>query len=80
METTVKKWGNSAAVRIPAHAMKAACIEVDAPITLRTEAGKIIIEQRLPAPVLIEELVGAIKPENLHDNIDFGPARGNEAW
>jgi antitoxin MazE len=28
----------------------------------------------------LEELVAQVTPENRHEEIDFGPAEGNEAW
>lgn len=44
MKARVKKWGNSAAVRIPASIMHAAGLAIDEPVDVREEAGKIIIE------------------------------------
>ena len=44
MQLTVKKWGNSAAVRIPAAIMEAAHLKLDAAVDVREEDGRIIIE------------------------------------
>jgi antitoxin MazE len=47
VKSAVKKWGNSAAVCIPAAVMGAIPIELDEPVEVREEAGRIVIE---PAP------------------------------
>jgi antitoxin MazE len=40
----VKKWGNSAAVRIPASVMEAASLDLDQAVDVREEGGRIVIE------------------------------------
>ena len=44
MKVIVKKWGNSAAVRIPASAMSAAHVALDQAVEVREEQGRIVIE------------------------------------
>jgi antitoxin MazE len=44
MKATVKKWGNSAAVRIPAAILQAAHLDLDELVDVREEAGRIVIE------------------------------------
>ena len=44
MRATVKKWGNSAAVRIPASVMQAFNIDLDEVVDVREEGGRIVIE------------------------------------
>lgn len=44
MKVVVKKWGNSAAVRIPASVMAAAALSLDQAVDVREEAGRIVIE------------------------------------
>ena len=41
---TVKKWGNSAAVRIPASVMQALHLHLDALVDVREDEGRIVIE------------------------------------
>lgn len=40
----VKKWGNSASVRIPAAVMQAAHLDLDEAVDVREESGRIVIE------------------------------------
>lgn len=44
MPVTVKKWGNSASVRIPSAVMKAARLSIDETVDVREEGGRIVIE------------------------------------
>ncbi|MHB1660389.1 MAG: AbrB/MazE/SpoVT family DNA-binding domain-containing protein, partial [Acidithiobacillus sp.] len=44
MRVIVKKWGNSAAVRMPAAVMDAAKLHLDEAVDVREEGGRIIIE------------------------------------
>ena len=80
MRATVKKWGNSAAVRIPAAIMEAARLDVDAAVDVREEAGRIVIEPVRRKTYDLRELVKGITAENRHEAVDYGPAVGREAW
>lgn len=80
MEIHVRKWGNSAAVRIPSAIMAAAELNINQVIDVREEAGRIIIEP-VKTPVYdLDELIDQMTPETFHDEIDFGPAIGQEVW
>lgn len=80
MRVTVKKWGNSASVRIPASIMDAAKLQVDATVDVREEGGRIVIEPIKEVDYDLDALVAGITPTNLHSEVDFGPAVGKEAF
>lgn len=80
MQGAVKKWGNSAAVRIPASILEAAHVRVDQPVDVREEAGRIIIEPLRPAVFDLATLVAGITDENRHEAVEMGPATGQEIW
>ena len=80
MQVTVKKWGNSASVRIPAPIMNAASLDIDAPVDVREENGLIVIEPVRERRYHLDALLAGITPANLHDEADFGRARGKEAF
>jgi len=78
MRVMVKKWGNSASVRIPASVMDAAKVRLDQPVDVREERGRIIIEP-VRAPVFdLDVLIAGITDKNRHAEADFGKAVGNE--
>jgi antitoxin MazE len=80
MQLTVKKWGNSASIRIPASIMEAAQLKLDDPVDVREEGGRIIIEPLAHKTYDIGDLLAGITADNLHAEIPVGPAVGNEAW
>lgn len=79
MQTTVKKWGNSASVRIPATVMADARLQIDSVVDIRVEDGRILIEPVHPATPALDELLAGITQENLHGEADFGEPVGKEA-
>lgn len=80
METVLKKWGNSAAVRIPAAVLDAAHLRLDQSVDVREEQGRIVIEPVRSTAFSVAELVAGITPDNRHASIDTGPAVGGEVW
>lgn len=79
MRTVVKKWGNSASVRIPAAVMHAAHLELNETVDVREESGRVVIEPAQRKEYDLDELVKRITPKNVHDEMDFGKAVGKEA-
>jgi antitoxin MazE len=80
MRATVRKWGNSAAVRIPASVMQATRLDLDASVDVREEAGRIVIEPMRKKTYRLNELLKRITSKNQHEAVDFGTATGKEAW
>jgi antitoxin MazE len=80
MDGIVKKWGNSAAVRIPASVLEAAKLELDQPVDVREERGRVVIEPKRRREFELAELINGITAENMHAPIDTGVPVGREAW
>jgi antitoxin MazE len=80
MKATVKKWGNSAAVRIPAAVMQATCLHLDEMVDVREEGGRIVIEPVRQKAYALDELLRGITSKNRHEAVDFGRPVGKEAW
>lgn len=80
MRVIVKKWGNSASVRIPAAVMQAAKLSLDETVDVREEGGRIVIEPVRTGEYDLTKLLKGITPENLHAEISLGRAVGKEAF
>lgn len=80
MNMYVRRWGNSAAVRIPAAMLASVGLKPDDPVDVREEAGRIVIVPAARKKANLEELLARITPESLHEEIDFGPPQGKEIW
>jgi antitoxin MazE len=79
MVTKIRKWGKSLALRIPKTLAQEAGLHEGLIVNLRLESGKLMVSPSLASPSLAELLRGVTK-DNLHGQIDSGPARGREAW
>ena len=80
MKTTVKKWGNSAAIRIPSHMLEAASLKLEEEVVIREEKGCIVIAPIHPKKYDLKNLLKGIKPNNQHPAVDFGKPQGKENW
>ncbi len=78
MRVWVKKWGNSASVRIPAGIMQAARLGLDDAVDVREEHGRIVIEPIRAVEYDLAHLLAAITSENMHVEADFGAPVGKE--
>jgi antitoxin MazE len=74
MRGVIKKWGNSAAVRLPSSMMKTLKLDLDDTIDIRVERGMIVLEPVRTEEYVLAQLLGAIKTKNMHAEIDFGIA------
>lgn len=79
METVVQKWGNSLALRIPKAAAEQLNLTENTAVELLITENELVIRPAR-ARYALEELLAQITPENMHDEADFGPPQGKEAW
>jgi antitoxin MazE len=79
MHAVIKKWGNSAAVRVPTSMMSELGLGVDDPIDIGFEGGRIVIEPAAQTAPRLEDLLESLTADNLHDEADFGAPVGREA-
>lgn len=80
MQVYVKKWGNSAAIRLPVSLMKSISIDVDSEVNITEDKGRIIIEPVKKQKYILSDLLAEITEENLQSEIDFGREVGDEKW
>ena len=78
MNTTIRKWGNSLALRLPktladeVHITEGAQVEI-----VRTEQG-LLLKPRRRRRYRLSELVAGITPQNRHPETKWGPDVGRE--
>jgi antitoxin MazE len=80
METRVKKWGNSLALRIPRPLAAEVGLEEDSLVELSLVDGKLVITPETEPELRLEDLLARVTEENLHGEINTGPATGREGW
>jgi len=80
METRIKKWGNSLALRIPKPLAAEVGLEDDSPVELSLVDGKLVITPVTEPRLSLEDLLARVTEDNLHGEVDSGPAVGGEVW
>ena len=79
-ETTVSKWGNSLAVRIPQAIAKQARIAEGDSLALALQRDGSIVLRSTRRQYRLSELVSQITPKNRHRETDWGSPVGKESW
>jgi antitoxin MazE len=79
MKTTVQKWGNSLAVRIPRPFAEEVNLRENSAVDLTVRGGKLVIVLAAPE-ITLQMLVANITEENRHNETEIGNAVGDEIW
>jgi antitoxin MazE len=79
METVIRKWGNSPALRLPTAILKEAGYRLEQKVDLVVSRGRIIIEPSKRVEYDLDALVGGIHDGNTHDEVSVGQPVGKEA-
>jgi antitoxin MazE len=79
MITTIQRWGNSLAVRIPKPFALQTAIEENSEVDISVDGNRIVVsvprkEWRL------DDLLAGITRRNSHKEITWGGRKGGEAW
>ena len=79
-ESTISKWGNSLAVRIPLAIARQAGLGEGDSVTLALDRNGGIVLRPVRRKYELSELVSGITPENRHRETGWGPPQGEESW
>jgi antitoxin MazE len=81
MKSKVRRWGNSLAVRVPKRIAHEVGLRDGGAIEMRLHDGALVIEPVTgEEPTRLTELLDRITAENMHGEVDTGPAEGREIW
>ena len=80
METTIQKWGNSLAVRLPKSVTQKLALRQGTKVRVYEDRKEVIIAPAHETGKSLKELLAMITPENLHAETDWGKPRGREIW
>jgi len=74
------KWGNSLGLRIPKLVAAEVGLEEDSLVNITIDNGTIVIFPARETPLELEALLDQVTEENLHSEVNTGPAMGRDAW
>ena len=80
METRIGKWGNSLALRIPQSVAASVGITRNAAVELTPRDGQLIVSVLNRPGAELDDLLARVTEDNLHREVETGPAVGGEAW
>jgi len=80
MQTKIKKWGNSLALRIPKLFALDANLKLNKLVDLSIDKHTIIITPIDEKEYSLEKLLEGISKNNLHEEFDTGAPVGKEIW
>jgi len=80
MQTKIKKWGNSLALRIPKSFALNAKLRQNELVDISIDKEKIIITPIGEKEYSLDELLEGVSADNLHGEFDTGVPVGKEIW
>jgi len=81
MQTSIQKWGNSLAIRIPrplaihAHFSQGVVVDMDV-----VEEKLVLVAHKAIPKYSLKALLKKVRPQNLHREVLTGLAVGREVW
>ena len=79
-ESTISKWGNSLAVRIPLALAKQASLGEGDCVKMSLDPDGTIVLRPARRKYDLSDLVAGITPKNRHRETDWGRPEGEESW
>lgn len=80
MQTQIKKWGNSLALRIPKLLALDANLKINKVVDISIDKGSIIITPIDEKEYSLKKLLEGVTKNNLHEEFDTGAQVGKEIW
>ncbi len=80
MQTQIKKWGNSLALRIPKLFALDANLKINKMVDMSIDKGNIIITPIDEKEYSLKKLLEGVTKNNLHKEFDTGAPVGKEIW
>ena len=76
-KSRVARWGTSLAVRIPKPIAEQWGVQEGSAIEMISQGDKVLLSK---GAYDLDDLLEQVTQDNLHPEVDSGPAQGNEAW
>ena len=65
MLTRIRKWGNSAAIRLPTATLAKAGLALDSAVEIRASDGTVVVSAVTPAEYTLDDLLDACPPTKM---------------
>ena len=79
MHTSISKWGNSLALRLPRFVVEGISLREGASVEIEVREGALVVTP-VRKKFKLSELLAQMQPEHQHKETDWGNPQGEEAW
>ena len=76
-KSRIARWGTSLAVRIPKPIAEQWGVQEGSAIEMISQGDQIVMRK---GTYNLKDLLEQVTPDNLHPEVDSGPAQGSETW
>jgi antitoxin MazE len=80
MKTSVQKWGNSLAIRIPSAFALETELTNGAEVDLQLKSGTLVIRPQRKKRYQLSHLLSQVRKTNRHSEVIWGESTGKEIW
>jgi antitoxin MazE len=80
VRSRIKKWGNSLALRIPRSFAAEAQLKEDSAVEVSLVDGRVVVTPIARRKLTLGRLLAGVNKDNLHGEVETGPAVGDEIW
>ena len=80
MHATIRRWGNSLALRLPKSVAEEVGIAENDAVELGVAEGRIVVTPSKPSRFVLDDLLRGITRKNRHEEIAAHGPRGREVW
>ena len=80
MNATVRKWGNSLALRIPGPLAKDVHLHQGSVVEVSVIDGKMVVKPKGRHKYSLSQLLKGVSKNNRHSEHDWGDVVGQESW
>jgi antitoxin MazE len=80
VKSTVKRWGNSLAVRLPKDLAQTLALDEGSDITLEIVEDGLLMKSTKSHRHDLETLLNGVTRQTIHNETDWGEVVGKEAW
>jgi antitoxin MazE len=80
MDTTIRKWGNSLAIRIPKAFADEVGLDHGSQVELQIMGGQLVLRPIRKPAYDLATLLSQVTVANQHAEVDMGASAGDEVW
>lgn len=77
---SIKHWGNSLGIRLPAAVARAANLRVDQQVEIMVEGGRVVISPISELPLTLEQRLALFDPQRHGGEVMVTEPEGAERW